>query len=82
MIFCGNKREEYINSLTTFLETSINFVANSRKLFCYHFGITCIHGLFIFIIPGQKIIGMSELFVKGIGIHQQECNKNFFTDYV
>lgn len=25
---------------------------------------------------------MSELFVKDVGIHQQERNKSFFTDYV
>ena len=58
--------EEYINSLTTFLENSINFVSNSRKVFCYHFGVACIHGLFIFIIPGHKIIRMSELLVKDV----------------
>lgn len=57
MLFRGNKIEEIcVYSLTVFLENSINFVANSRKIFCYHFGITCIHGLFIFIIPGKKII--------------------------
>lgn len=45
-----------VYSLTTFLENRINFVANSRKVSCYLFGITCIHGSLVFIIPGPEMI--------------------------
>lgn len=35
-------------------ENSINFSANPREVLSYLFGVTCIHGLPVFIIPGKK----------------------------
>lgn len=39
-------------AFTSILENNINFFVNSREVMNYLFGITCICGLRVFIIPG------------------------------